>query len=93
MAVDTEFLRRKYQEERNKRIRQDANEQYLEPTGRYAHFVDDPYTPPVPREPVRREGEVVIIGGGFAGLTAGARLRDIGVLDLTIIEGDVKNDD
>ena len=30
---------------------------------------------------------MVIIGGGFAGLTAGARLRDVGVEDITIIEG------
>ncbi len=87
MAVDTEFLRRKYQEERDKRIRPDANEQYVEITGTYAHFMEDPYTPVVPRAPVQREAEVVIIGGGFAGLTAGARLRDRGVEDITIIEG------
>ena len=87
MAIDTEFLRRKYKEERDKRIRNDGNDQYLEITNRYAHFEDDPYTPVVEREPVLRDAEVVIIGGGFAGLTAGARLRDVGVEDITIIEG------
>ena len=87
MAIDTEFLRRKYKEERDKRIRNDGNDQYLEITNRYAHFEDDPYTPVVEREPVLRDAEIVIIGGGFAGLTAGARLRDVGVEDITIIEG------
>jgi len=87
MAVDTEFLRRKYKEERDKRIRNDGNEQYIEITERFGHYQDDPYTPLVEREPVLRDAEVVIIGGGFAGLTAGARLRDVGVEDITIIEG------
>jgi len=35
-------LRAKYREERDKRVRPDGNEQYLEPTGRFAHFLDDP---------------------------------------------------
>ena len=87
MAVDTEFLRRKYKEERDKRIRSDGNEQYIEITEGFGHYQDDPYTPLVEREPVHRDAEVVIIGGGFAGLTAGARLRDVGVEDITIIEG------
>jgi len=87
MAVDTEFLRRKYKEERDKRIRSDGNEQYIEITEGFGHYQDDPYTPLVEREPVLRDAEVVIIGGGFAGLTAGARLRDVGVEDITIIEG------
>jgi len=87
MAVDTEFLRRKYKEERDKHIRSDGNEQYIEITEGFGHYQDDPYTPLVEREPVLRDAEVVIIGGGFAGLTAGARLRDVGVEDITIIEG------
>ncbi len=87
MAVDTEFLRRKYKEERDKRIRSDGNEQYIEITEGFGHYQEDPYTPLVEREPVHRDAEVVIIGGGFAGLTAGARLRDVGVEDITIIEG------
>jgi len=87
MAVDTDFLRRKYKEERDKRIRSDGNEQYIEITEGFGHYQDDPYTPLVEREPVLRDAEVVIIGGGFAGLTAGARLRDVGVEDITIIEG------
>ena len=50
-ALDKERLRRKYLEERDKRLRADGNDQYLEPTGQFAHYLDDPYTPVTPREP------------------------------------------
>ena len=38
------------------------------------------------REPLTDEVEVVVIGGGFGGLLAGARLREAGVDDIRIIE-------
>ncbi len=41
----------RYLEERNKRLRDDGNEQYLEVTGRLSHYVEDPYVPPVVRDP------------------------------------------
>ena len=43
MSVDKEALRRKYREERDKRLRADGNEQYVE--------VDGPVRP-LPRRPV-----------------------------------------
>ena len=52
-------LRAKYREERDKRVRPDGNEQYLEPTGRFAHFLDDPYVPRVEREPLFDEVKTV----------------------------------
>ena len=39
-----------------------------------------------PRTADRRGADVVIIGGGFGGLLAGARLREAGVNDIRIIE-------
>ena len=83
---DREALRRKYREERDKRIRPDGNEQYVQPTGRFAHLLDDPYTPRVEREPLTDEVTVAFIGGGFAGLCTGARLKQVGI-DVRIIEG------
>ena len=83
---DPDQLRRRYREERDKRIRPDGNAQYLEMAGRYAPFLDDPYAGREPREPLRDEIDVVVIGGGFAGLIAAARLRQAGVEDLRIIE-------
>ena len=86
-TIDHEALRLKYRAERDKRLREDGNEQYIEPTGRFAHFLDDPYVERVEREPLRDEVTVAIIGGGFAGLVTGARLKEAGVDDVRIIEG------
>src|SRR5262245_6165622 len=85
--IDREALRARYRAERDKRVRPDGNAQYLEPKGRYAHFLDDPYVEVVEREPLFDEVTVAVIGGGFAGLCTGARLREAGVEDVRIIEG------
>ena len=90
-AADLDFdpaaLKAKYLEERNKRLRADGNEQYVEIKGDYAHYLEDPYVEPgFTRAPLTDEVEVVIVGGGFGGLLAGARLREAGVEDVRIIE-------
>jgi cyclohexanone monooxygenase len=79
--VDTEALRRRYAEERDKRLRPDGNDQYLRLTGELAHYLDDPYTPWAERAPRTDHRTVVCIGGGFAGLVTATRLReaDVGV--------------
>jgi len=84
---DPDALRAKYREERDKRLRSDGNEQYIEVKGRFAHYLDDPYVEPgFEREPLHDEVEVVVVGGGFGGLLAGARLRQAGVEDVRIID-------
>ena len=42
--------------------------------------------PEIEREPLTDEVEVVVIGGGFGGLLAGARLRQAGVEDIRMID-------
>ena len=87
LGFDPDALRAKYREERDKRIRADGNDQYLEVKGEIAHFVDDPYVEPgFTRAPLSDEVEVVVIGGGFGGLLAAARLREAGIADIRIIE-------
>ena len=87
LGFDPDALREKYREERDKRLRPDANEQYVEVTGRFAQVVDDPYVEPgFSREPLKDEVDVVIIGGGFGGLLAAARLREAGIRDIRIVE-------
>ena len=87
LGFDPDALRDKYREERDKRLRTDGNDQFIEVTGEFAHFVDDPYVEPgFTREPLTDEVDVVLIGGGFGGLLAGARLRELGVEDLRIVE-------
>ena len=89
---DPEALRAKYLEERDKRIRTDGNNQYIEVKGDFSRYVDDPYVDAgFKREPIDEPVEIVIIGGGFGGLLAGARLREAGFKDIRLIEkgGDV----
>ena len=87
LPYDPDALRERYREEREKRLRDDGNEQYVEMKGDYEEFLEDPYVDQaVERDPVTEEVDVVIIGGGFGGLQAGARLRDAGVKDIRIIE-------
>ena len=85
---DPDALRRKYREERDKRLRADGNEQYVEVKEALAHFVDDPYVEPgFTREPLTDEVEVVVIGGGFGGLLAArAPARGRASSDVRIIE-------
>ncbi|HEY5663433.1 MAG TPA: NAD(P)/FAD-dependent oxidoreductase [Ilumatobacter sp.] len=85
-AIDREALRRKYLAERDKRLRPDGTDQYLEPTGVLSSYQTDPYTEPVPREPLFDDVTVAFIGGGFAGLITGARLAQAGIDDVRIIE-------
>jgi cyclohexanone monooxygenase len=87
LGFDPEKLRSKYREERDKRLRPDGNEQYQEVVGDFARYVDDPYVEPgYTRAPVIDEVEAAVIGGGFGGLLAAARLREAGIEDLRVIE-------
>src|ERR1700733_10895779 len=83
--IDLEALNKKYAEERAKRLRPDAIHQYRELKG--TGFDRDPHADPnFTRDPIIERTEVLIIGGGFAGLLAGARLREAGVKDIRIVE-------
>ena len=86
ITFDPDALREKYRQERDKRLRADGNAQYREVVGEFEHFLDDPYGERFERAPVNDEVEVAVIGGGFAGLLIGARLRQAGVQDLRMIE-------
>ncbi|MDB5417508.1 MAG: putative monooxygenase [Phenylobacterium sp.] len=87
LGFDPDALREKYRAERDKRLRADANAQYVEVAGQFAHYLDDPYIEPgFTRAPLTDEVEVAVIGGGFGGLLVGARLREAGVADIRIIE-------
>ena len=85
--LDPDVMRERYRVERDKRLRVDGNDQYVDVVGPFAHYTDDPYIESdIDRPPLVDEVDVVIIGGGFGGLQMGARLRDAGVEDLRIIE-------
>jgi cyclohexanone monooxygenase len=87
LDFDPEALREKYRIERDRRLRADANDQYVAIDGQFAHYLDDPYADPTfTRAPIAESVEVVVIGGGFGGLLAAARLVQAGVDDFRIIE-------
>jgi cyclohexanone monooxygenase len=80
-------LRQKYLEERDKRVRKDGIHQFRELKGslRLADD-DDPYTEVKPREPVTDHVEFLFLGGGFAGLTVCARLKQAGITGIRILD-------
>ena len=84
---DPEAVRAKYLAERDKRLvphRADIRD--LGADEHFAHYRDDPFTPFADRDPVADEVDVVIVGGGIAGILAGARLRKAGVERIRIID-------
>ena len=86
-AVDLEAMNERYRAEKEKRLRSDGNDQYVEVVGEFASYLDDPYVEaPLVRDACEDETDVIVIGGGFGGLLMAARLRDAGVENIRIIE-------
>ncbi|MGD0881232.1 MAG: NAD(P)/FAD-dependent oxidoreductase [Acidimicrobiales bacterium] len=84
---DPEAVRAKYLAERDKRLvphRADIRD--LRADEQFARYRDDPFTPYVDRDPVADDVDAVIVGGGIAGILAGARLREAGVERIRIID-------
>ncbi len=87
LDFDPDALRERYREERDKRLRTDGETQYLEAAEGFARYADeDPYTTQEPRDAIKRDVNVVVVGGGFSGLMAAARLKERGVEDVLLIE-------
>jgi len=89
--IDKEAIKRKYAAEREKRLGPDVSRQYRRLGEEVGAPDGDPHTPRVERVPVTDHVTFAFIGGGFAGLVVGARLREAGIDDFRIIEkaGDV----
>jgi cyclohexanone monooxygenase len=92
-SIDKAALRKKYAEERDKRLRDDGNDQYLTLDGNLSYYKSDPYVNLEDREPKTDHTLFTYVGGGFAGLCAGAGLVQSGIdpKDIRIVEkgGDV----
>ncbi len=87
LAFDADALRARYARERERRLRPDGIAQYVEMAGEFAGFAEDPWAgAPAHREPLTDEVDVAVIGAGFGGLLTGARLRELGVESIRLID-------
>ena len=87
LGFDREEVMKRYIEERDARVnrRPEGNEQYkrlidlAKNDSQFKRMLDDPWTKVVERAPKFDTVEVVIIGAGYGGLCAGARLVQQGM--------------
>ncbi len=87
LGFDPAEMRRKYDFERDRRLREEGAAQYQDIEDDLHHYNDDPHiTAPVERAPVTETIEVAILGGGFGGMLMAARLHEAGIRDFRIIE-------
>lgn len=85
---DPVALRKKYDEERDKRKRSEGNDRFIwmQDDNEYSEMLKDPWMPEIKREAVQREVRCLVIGGGFSGIIAGRKLREPGIDDFVITE-------
>ncbi|NEB77228.1 NAD(P)/FAD-dependent oxidoreductase [Streptomyces sp. SID14478] len=84
---ETARLRERYRVERERRVRPEGTAQYRSTTAEFGYFAADPYVDEVAeRAPLRDVVDVAVVGGGFGGILAGARLRQQGVATVRVVE-------
>ena len=90
LGFDPNELTKRYASEREKRIRTDAEAQFVQLShdSPFAnkYLEEDTYCQRVEREPIQDEREVIVIGGGWVGMLTAARLIQAGVTDVRIVE-------
>jgi cation diffusion facilitator CzcD-associated flavoprotein CzcO len=86
-SFDKETVRAKYLAERDRRLVEGrAKIRDLEHDPEFSDYRDDPFTPRIERERVDDEVDVLIVGGGIAGVLAGANLRKAGIERIRIVD-------
>ena len=90
LGFDPDVLAQRYAEEREKRIRPDAETQFVQLShdSPFAnkYLEEDPYSETLDRAPLKDQREVIVIGGGWVGMLTAARLSQAGIRDVRIVE-------
>ena len=87
IEVSVEELRAKYAAEQLKRLRTDGLKQFSGLKEQFEELDQDPYADPnFTRDAITEETEVVIVGGGFAGMLTGVDLQNQGITNFRIVE-------
>jgi cyclohexanone monooxygenase len=85
--IDIPALRAKYAQERDKRVRRDAGEQYVRPTDDFSGVYEcDPHMAETPRAAVSEDLDVAILGAGWTGVLAAYHLKKAGASSFRIID-------
>jgi len=84
---DPDAVHTRYQEERSRRMLADRTHLVdFEHDKRFAEYLKDPFTAYTRRDPVSADVDVVVIGGGLAGVIMGVQLRKAGIERIRFID-------
>ena len=79
LGFDPEQLAERYRLERDKRVREDAEAQFVEVANdspfANKYLAEDPYSEPLVRDPIQDDRDVIVIGGGWVGRDQDQALR------------------
>ncbi|MET0239053.1 MAG: FAD-dependent oxidoreductase [Sphingobium sp.] len=79
-SIDIPAMRAKYKLERDRRMTEAGQAQYVRPSGDIVEdYSADPHMPIAPRDPISEEIDVVVLGAGWGGLLASYHLTKAGV--------------
>ncbi|HEV2362965.1 MAG TPA: NAD(P)/FAD-dependent oxidoreductase [Caulobacteraceae bacterium] len=85
--IDPEKLKRKYAEERDKRLNSSVGRKYTLAKDYDQKLTQDLWRKrPVNRAPITQEVDVLVVGGGMSGIMTSVRLMQNGVTDIRLLE-------
>jgi cyclohexanone monooxygenase len=87
LTIDIEALRRKYAQEREKRVRPEGLAQFEVIEDKDEELLKDPFVEElIERDPIEEESDIAIIGAGLSGMMTAIRLRESSVKNMRIID-------
>lgn len=86
-TIDIPAMREKYASERDKRLNERGQAQYVRPTGDVVeNYVEDPHKPLIERDAIDGDIEVIVLGAGWGGTLASYHLTQQGITDFRNVD-------